>query len=74
MYLNFTNKFKTPHQDVINCFLPSASIGLLPIKYNLQEYIEFENTTDELKGSTFYTLNCSYYYLLRKNYNKPCLL
>jgi lipopolysaccharide biosynthesis glycosyltransferase len=61
-YLNFTNKLKTPHQDIINCFLPSVSIGLLPIKYNLQEYIDFENPTDEQKGSIFYSLNCSYYY------------
>ena len=62
MYFNFKNKLKTPHQDVINCFLPSVSIGLFPIKYNLQEYIDFENPTNEQKGSYLYTLNCSYYY------------
>jgi lipopolysaccharide biosynthesis glycosyltransferase len=61
-YLNFQHKLTTPHQDVINCFLPSVSIGLLPIKYNLQEYIDFENPTNEQKGSCLYTLNCSYYY------------
>jgi lipopolysaccharide biosynthesis glycosyltransferase len=61
-YLNFTHKLIAPHQDIINCFLPSASIGLLPIKYNLQEYIDFQDPNDDQKGSSLYTLNCSYYY------------
>jgi lipopolysaccharide biosynthesis glycosyltransferase len=61
-YLHFKNKLKTAHQDIINCFLPSVSIGLLPIKYNLQEYIDFKNSSDKQKGSRLYTSKCSYYY------------
>ena len=61
-YFNFTNKLKTPHQDIINCFLPSASLGLLPIKYNLQEYFDFNDPNDNQKGSFMYAFNCSYYY------------
>jgi len=61
-YLDFENKLKTPHQDIINCFLPSALVGLFPAKYNLQEYIDIKNKSDEQKGSSLYNLNCSYYY------------
>jgi lipopolysaccharide biosynthesis glycosyltransferase len=61
-YLNYTNKLKTPHQDIINCFLPSVSLGSLPIKYNLQEYFDFNDPNDNQKGSFMYAFNCSYYY------------
>jgi lipopolysaccharide biosynthesis glycosyltransferase len=61
-YLNFQHKLHTPHQDIINCFLPSVSVGLLPIKYNLQEYIDVSNTNDDQKGAELYTKICSYFY------------
>jgi len=61
-YLDFTNKLMTPHQDIINCFLPSALVGIFPAKYNLQEYIDIKNKNDDQKGSSLYNLNCSYYY------------
>ena len=61
-YFNFQHKLPTPHQDIINCFLPSVSVGLLPIKYNLQEYIDVNNPNDTQKGSELYISNCSYFY------------
>jgi len=61
-YLNFTHKVKTAHQDFINCFLPSVSVGLLPIKYNLQEYIDINNPNNYYQGSSLYRRSCSYYY------------
>ena len=61
-YFNFQHKLPTPHQDIINCFLPSVSVGLLPIKYNLQEYIDVNNPNDPQKGSELYISNCSYFY------------
>jgi len=56
---NFIDKVPTPHQDIINGFLPSASVGLFPIKYNLQEYIDINDTTNYQKGEVLYTSSCS---------------
>ena len=61
-YFNFQHKLKTAHQDIINCFLPSVSVGLLPIKYNLQEYINVNKTNYYQKGSELYIRKCSYFY------------
>ena len=61
-YLNFSHKLPTPHQDFINCFLPSILVGLLPIKYNLQEYIDIKNPNNYRRGARLYTLRCSYFY------------
>jgi lipopolysaccharide biosynthesis glycosyltransferase len=61
-YLNFSHKLPTPHQDFINCFLPSILVGLLPIKYNLQEYIDIKNPNNYRRGTRLYTLRCSYFY------------
>ena len=61
-YLEYKDKLKTPHQDIINWFLPSASVGIFPARYNLQEYIDVKNKSDEQKGSSLYNMNCSYYY------------
>ena len=60
-HLNFKGKLPTAHQDIINCFLPSAAIGLLPFKYNVQEFIDLRKN-DKQKGSKIYKRNCSYYY------------
>ena len=65
-YLNYQDKLRTPHQDIINWFLPSASVGLFPAKYNLQEYIDVKDKSDKQKGSSLYTSNCSYYYHKKK--------
>jgi len=59
---NFKDKVPTPYQDFINGFLPSASVGLFPIKYNLQEYIDINDTTNNQKGEVLYTSTCSNFY------------
>ena len=59
-YFNFKGKLPTPHQDIINGFLPSVAIGLLPFKYNFQEFIDL-NKKDNQRGSIIYKSNCSYY-------------
>ena len=58
---HFQHRLVTQHQDIINCFLPSKSIGLLPMKYNLYEYFEKNDT-----GLFIYNLRCSYYYKNKK--------
>ena len=61
-YFNYKGKLPTPHQDFINCFLPSASIGLLPLKYNHVEYIHLDKNVDEQENSNIYKEKCSYFY------------
>ena len=58
---NFKGKLPTPHQDILNCFLPSASIGFLPLKYNHIEYIDLEKG-DEQQGAVIYKNKCSFFY------------
>ena len=64
-HLNFKGKLPTAHQDIINSFLPSATIGLLPFKYNFQEFIDL-NRNDRQRGSNIYMKKCSYYYGKKK--------
>ena len=47
-------KLLTPHQDIINCFLPFESIGYLPLKYNFNEVI-YINKNDTQIGAKIYT-------------------
>ena len=69
--VNFYNNFRfqhrlvTQHQDIINCFLPSKSIGLLPMKYNLYEYIDLDKG-DKQWAAFIYNQRCSYYYKNKK--------
>ena len=42
--------------------MPSILVGLLPIKYNLQEYIDIKNPNNYRRGTRLYTLRCSYFY------------
>ena len=65
IHLNFNGKLLTAHQDIVNGFLPSVTIGLLPFKYNFQEFIDLKKK-DKQKGSNIYTRKCSYYYGKKK--------
>ena len=60
-HFNFYGKLITAHQDIVNGFLPSVATGLLPLKYNFQEFIDL-NKNDSQRGSIIYMANCSYYY------------
>ena len=62
-YFNYKGKLQTPHQDLINCFIPSSLIGLLPLKYNHIEYIYLDKDDNEQReGKNIYQRQCSYYY------------
>ena len=56
---HFNRKLLMQHQDIINGFLPTASVGLLPMKFNLFEYITTKNGKDE--GGYLFSLSCSAY-------------
>ena len=60
--LNYTGKLVTPHQDIINCFLPSSAIGKIPTKFNLHEIIHLNENDDEQIGAKIYKDKCSYFY------------
>ena len=61
-YFNYKGKLPSAHQDFVNCFLPSASIGLLPLKYNHIEYIHLDKNVNDQENSNIYTNKCSYFY------------
>ena len=66
-YFNYKGKLPTPHQDFINCFIPSSAIGLLPLKYNHVEYIYLDKDDNEQReGKNIYLNKCSYYYGKKK--------
>ena len=68
--VNFYNSFKykgklpTPFQDILNTFLPSLSIGTLPLRYNFQGYYDIKSNKDFNQQSYYsliYNLHCSLY-------------
>ena len=61
-FFNFKGKLPTPHQDILNCFLPSTSIGLLPLKYNHGEYINLNKSENEQEDPKIYKQQCSFFY------------
>ena len=69
--VKFYNSFKykgrlpTPIQDILNTFLPSLSLGTLPLRYNFQGYYDINtNKSDNFQStySNIYNLYCSLYY------------
>ena len=69
--LNFYKGFKykgklpTPIQDILNTFFPAISLGLLPLKYNFQGYVNL-NEEDYFPENEIYELECSLFYHKKK--------
>ena len=61
---HFRRKLLMQHQDIINGFLPTVSVGLLPMKYNLFEYIT--NKNGKVDGGYLFSLYCSAFVKNRK--------
>jgi len=61
-FFDFKGKLTTPHQDILNCFLPSSSIGKLPLKYNHVEYIDLNKNEDQQEEPRIYIEECSYFH------------
>ena len=69
--VNFYNSFKykgrlpSPIQDILNTFLPSLSLGILPLRYNFQGYYDInasKRENFESYYSSIYHSYCSLYY------------
>lgn len=58
----FRNKLMTPLQDILNTFLPAISIGFLPLRYNLQGFVDiFGNSY-----SILYDQRCFMFYIKKE--------
>ena len=59
-YILTKTKFYNPYADILNDFLPWYSNGLMPLKYNLPEYITVNDNAQ--KDYEIWTKKCSYYF------------
>ena len=58
----YKNRLGTPYQDILNNFFPAISMGLLPLRFNMQGYGEINNNNSVLKFEMVYLRNCSIFY------------
>jgi lipopolysaccharide biosynthesis glycosyltransferase len=63
-YNNFKYKveFNTPYQDILNHFISAKSMGLLPLRYNMQGYAEIKDNYNYSNYNLLNHLNCSTFY------------
>ena len=65
----YRNRMPTPIQDILNAFFPAISVGLLPLKFNMQGVVDskddsyFQGTYPE---NNIHELECSIFYKKRK--------
>ena len=45
----YKSRFCNTYQDILNHFLPAISMGLLPLRFNMQGYEEIKNNNSVLK-------------------------
>jgi lipopolysaccharide biosynthesis glycosyltransferase len=58
----YKSRLCTPYQDILNHFFPAISMGLLPLRFNMQGYGEIKNNNSVLKFENIYLQNCSIFY------------
>ena len=65
----YKDRMPTPIQDILNTFFPAISVGLLPLKFNLQGVVD-SNDDSDFQGiypeNNIHELNCSIFYKKRK--------
>ena len=57
---NYKSKFCTPYQDILNHFVPVILMDLLPLRYNMQGYVEINPTINLYKK--LLNRKCSLFY------------
>ena len=62
----YKSRLSTPYQDILNNFLPAISIGLLPLRFNMQGYAEIKINNSVSKFEMIFLLNCSIFYNKKK--------
>ena len=74
--INFYKEFKykgrlcTPYQDILNHFLPTTSMGLLPLRFNMQGYAEIKNNNSIIKFRNINLWKCGSFYKKDKEIEK----
>ena len=63
----YKSRFCSPYQDILNHFLPAISMGLLPLRFNMQGYAEIKNNNSVLKFEMVYLQECSIFYKKMKD-------
>ena len=63
---DFKGKLPTPIQDILNTFFPAISLGLLPLEYNFQGYVDINGNDDYFFSSYIYGLKRSKFYNKKK--------
>ena len=58
----FKGKLPTPIQDILNTFFPAVSIGLFPLEYNFQGYVDINGNSKYNFNSYINNLFCSKFY------------
>ena len=58
----YKSKLCTPYQDILNNFLPATSMGLLPLRFNMQGYAEIKKNNSVFKIKNIYSNKCSKFY------------
>ena len=58
----YKSRLSTPYQDILNNFLPAISMGLLPLRFNMQGYAEIKINNSVSKYEMIFLLNCSIFY------------
>ena len=62
----FKGKLPTPIQDILNTFFPAVSIGLFPLEYNFQGYVDINGNDKYNFNSYINNLFCSKFYKKKK--------
>lgn len=62
----YKSRLSTPYQDILNNFLPAISMGLLPLRFNMQGYAEIKINNSVSKFEMIFLLNCSIFYNKKK--------
>ena len=61
----FKGKLNTPIQDILNTFFPTVSLGLLPLEYNFQGYVNL-GEDEGMDYNVIHQLECSMFYEKKK--------
>ena len=70
--VTFYKKFKykgrmpTPIQDILNTFFPAITVGLLPLKYNMQGIVDLKDDDGNYPDNNIIELKCSRFFKKKK--------
>lgn len=66
----YKRKFCTPYQDILNHFIPTKSMGFLPLRFNMQGYADIKGNNINSNYSLLYHRKCSIFYKKKNKIKK----